>query len=221
MEASSVRPLDGTRLARDSLALRNVSTMTLRPIAFLLVLAACLAPALGRAGLAQIGAVARMSRLREEVRLARGPFAYAALRKVWSEWDRSDPTEIEEVLASIATDRAEPAPVRTYAGLLQAYARRRRGLGRRAIAHREAGLRRCVDARRALRQRGQGRPCHGVRPGARAHHTPERRARLRRQEPSARALAPAAGGVAVCMGRLRRVREARGERLRLRDDVRP
>ncbi|HLK38641.1 MAG TPA: DUF3857 domain-containing protein [Polyangiaceae bacterium] len=101
--------------------------MTLRPIAFLLVLAACLAPALGRAGPAQIGAVARMSRLREEVRLARGPFAYAALRKVWSEWDRSDPTEIEEVLASIATDRAEPAPVRTYAGLLQAYARRRRG----------------------------------------------------------------------------------------------
>jgi hypothetical protein len=53
--------------------------------------------------------------------------AYVALRKVWAEWDRGDPAEVEEVLHEVAVDAGEPAPIRTYAALLEAYARRRRG----------------------------------------------------------------------------------------------
>jgi tetratricopeptide (TPR) repeat protein len=69
----------------------------------------------------------RLARLHDDVARAHGPLAYAALRKVWSEWDRGDPASVEEVLREVATDAAEPPPVRAYAGLLEAYARRRRG----------------------------------------------------------------------------------------------
>jgi tetratricopeptide (TPR) repeat protein len=68
-----------------------------------------------------------LARLRSDVATAHGPAAYVALRKVWSEWDRGDPTEVEEVLHEVATDGGTPAPVRAYAALLEAYARRRRG----------------------------------------------------------------------------------------------
>ena len=49
------------------------------------------------------------------------------LRKLWAEWDRGDPAQVEEELHAVASDAAEPAPVRVYAALLEAYARRRRG----------------------------------------------------------------------------------------------
>jgi hypothetical protein len=68
-----------------------------------------------------------LARLRGDVREARGPAAYVALRRVWSEWDRGDPIEVEEVLHEAALDPGTPAPVRVYAALLEAYARRRRG----------------------------------------------------------------------------------------------
>ena len=61
------------------------------------------------------------------MRSARGPFAYVALRKLWGEWDRSDPDEIEEILREVAGDPGVVAPIRSYASLLEAYARRRRG----------------------------------------------------------------------------------------------
>ena len=38
-----------------------------------------------------------------------------------------DPAEVEEVLHEVSVDAAEPAPIRAYAALLEAYARRRRG----------------------------------------------------------------------------------------------
>jgi tetratricopeptide (TPR) repeat protein len=69
----------------------------------------------------------RLSELRVQVAAARGPLAYLALRKIWAEWDRGDPGEVEETLHDVAADAAVPAPVRTYAALLEAYARRRRG----------------------------------------------------------------------------------------------
>jgi tetratricopeptide (TPR) repeat protein len=69
----------------------------------------------------------RLGRLHAEVNAAHGPQAYVALRKVWAEWDRGDPADVEEVLHAVAKDTAEPAPARAYAGLLEAYARRRRG----------------------------------------------------------------------------------------------
>ncbi len=65
--------------------------------------------------------------LHRGVTLARGPAKYVALRDVWSAWDESDPDEIQEVLHEVASDAAEAAPIRAYAGLLEAYARRRRG----------------------------------------------------------------------------------------------
>ena len=58
---------------------------------------------------------------------ASGPFAYAALRKVWREWDQGDPAEVEEILREAAADTKVAPPVRAYAALLEAYARRRRG----------------------------------------------------------------------------------------------
>jgi cellulose synthase operon protein C len=71
--------------------------------------------------------VARVARLRGEVEAARGPLAYVALRRVWSEWDRGDPAVVEEALSELAASEREPAPLRAYASLLTAYARRRRG----------------------------------------------------------------------------------------------
>lgn len=68
-----------------------------------------------------------LAKLRADVAAASGPLAYVALRRVWAEWDRGDPAEVEEVLHEVSVDAAEPAPVRTYAALLEAYARRRRG----------------------------------------------------------------------------------------------
>ncbi len=71
--------------------------------------------------------VGDLARLRAQVAAARGPLAYGALRKVWSEWDRSDPSVIEEALRQVGSDVTEPPPLRVYANLLEAYARRRRG----------------------------------------------------------------------------------------------
>jgi tetratricopeptide (TPR) repeat protein len=58
---------------------------------------------------------------------ARGPEAYAALRAVWDTWDRADPDQVEEVLSAAARDARLSQPARSYAGLLGAYARLRRG----------------------------------------------------------------------------------------------
>jgi cellulose synthase operon protein C len=69
----------------------------------------------------------RLAKLHADVAAAHGPQVYVALRRVWSEWDRGDPTDVEELLHAVAEDTAEPAPARAYAGLLEAYARRRRG----------------------------------------------------------------------------------------------
>jgi tetratricopeptide (TPR) repeat protein len=69
----------------------------------------------------------RLAKLRAEVAAARGPEAYVALRKVWGEWDRGDPSEVEEVLHEVSADAGAAVPVREYASLLEAYARRRRG----------------------------------------------------------------------------------------------
>jgi len=60
-------------------------------------------------------------------RAAKGPEAYAALRELWRTWDRADPTQVEEAIVSIAESPETSAPARVYAGLLAAYARRRRG----------------------------------------------------------------------------------------------
>ena len=69
----------------------------------------------------------RLATLQADVVSARGPLAYMALRNVWSQWEGADPAAVEEILRQVSTDGSEPAAVRIYAALLQAYARRRRG----------------------------------------------------------------------------------------------
>jgi len=63
----------------------------------------------------------------ERLAQARGPEAYAALRAVWDTWDRADPDQVEEVLSGAAHDARLSRPAQSYASLLGAYARLRRG----------------------------------------------------------------------------------------------
>ncbi|HEV8244310.1 MAG TPA: DUF3857 domain-containing protein, partial [Polyangiaceae bacterium] len=62
-----------------------------------------------------------------ELERARGPEAYAALRRIWATWDRADPTQVEEVLGRAERDAKLTPAARVYAGVLGAYARLRRG----------------------------------------------------------------------------------------------
>ncbi|GAC1530154.1 MAG: hypothetical protein NVS3B10_26370 [Polyangiales bacterium] len=55
------------------------------------------------------------------------PLGYVPLRQLWAEWDQGDPTEVEEALRALSVDIRVTPPLRAYAGLLEAYARRRRG----------------------------------------------------------------------------------------------
>ncbi len=74
-----------------------------------------------------VGLLPRLAQLRTEVTKARGPHAYVALRNIWAQWDRGDPGDVEEILHEVAVDPSQSSALRAYAGLLEAYARRRRG----------------------------------------------------------------------------------------------
>ncbi len=67
----------------------------------------------------------RLARLTAEAERAPDAQSYAAMRRVWLQWDRGDPAEVEASLDAIA--HARRGATRVYAELLQAYARRRRG----------------------------------------------------------------------------------------------
>ncbi|MCU0693522.1 MAG: hypothetical protein MUF54_19200, partial [Polyangiaceae bacterium] len=60
-------------------------------------------------------------------RTARGAATYAALRELWGLWDQTDPIHVEQAIRAVAQTTTLDAPGRAYAGLLGAYARRRRG----------------------------------------------------------------------------------------------
>jgi cellulose synthase operon protein C len=68
-----------------------------------------------------------LERARASLKAARGPEAYAALRELWTTWDRADPAHVESALAEAAADPRQPPPARAYAMLLRAYARLRLG----------------------------------------------------------------------------------------------
>lgn len=89
------------------------------------VLAVVLAPAGAYADVGQ--RLPRLTRLSEEVVRGGMPLGYVPLRQLWAEWDQGDPAEVEEALRALATEARLPPPLRAYAGLLEAYARRRRG----------------------------------------------------------------------------------------------
>jgi cellulose synthase operon protein C len=65
--------------------------------------------------------------LRDEAVQASAPRAYVSLRRIWREWDQGDPAEVEEALAEVSATLGVAPPVKVYAQLLEAYARRRRG----------------------------------------------------------------------------------------------
>src|SRR5688572_28543338 len=76
------------------LALARASLSTLAPAVLALTAATVTTDA--RADVS--GRFARLSRFHAEVSAAKGPLAYAALRRIWQEWDQGDPGEVEEVL---------------------------------------------------------------------------------------------------------------------------
>lgn len=71
--------------------------------------------------------IERVKTLRDNVTKARGAEAYTALRLLWQEWDKSDPILIQEALLGLSESPGLAPALRTYAGLLTAYAQRRRG----------------------------------------------------------------------------------------------
>ncbi|MGK4001986.1 DUF3857 domain-containing protein [Sorangium sp. So ce1036] len=106
-------------------AMRKRFSCVLSAVAAALV---CTTSSSGPGARAELGAVhPEVLSAHAAVRAARGPEVYGALRELWRTWDRADPTQVEEAIASIAESRATSAPARVYAELLSAYARRRRG----------------------------------------------------------------------------------------------
>ena len=90
--------------------------------------AAAFALAFARPATAEVGdRLGVLRELRTQALAARGPATYAAVRRLWLQWDQGDPADVEEALAEVATSPAASAPERVYAQLLQAYAKRRRG----------------------------------------------------------------------------------------------
>ncbi len=88
---------------------------------------ACAVTGPGRAA-AEVGErLGRLHELRAEALLAHGPASYAAIRRIWLQWDQGDPADVEEALAELAASPSLTPPLRVYAQLLGAYARRRRG----------------------------------------------------------------------------------------------
>lgn len=63
----------------------------------------------------------------ERARTERGVGAQVALRELWRRWDQVDPVTIEEAFSLVERDTAVAPAIRAYAGMLGAYARRRRG----------------------------------------------------------------------------------------------
>jgi tetratricopeptide (TPR) repeat protein/transglutaminase-like putative cysteine protease len=92
-----------------------------------LVVTALLAPEGPEAHAETAAPFAKLEQLRLDVARASGPAAYVALRRLWREWDQGDPALVEEAIAEVSSDPHLSPPVRAYAQLLQAYARRRRG----------------------------------------------------------------------------------------------
>jgi tetratricopeptide (TPR) repeat protein/transglutaminase-like putative cysteine protease len=73
------------------------------------------------------GASSTVARAMEELRQAPGAEKYGALRALWRQWDQTDPAVIEEAITQVAQDKSLAPPVRSYASIIAAYARRRRG----------------------------------------------------------------------------------------------
>jgi cellulose synthase operon protein C len=72
-------------------------------------------------------AVSKLPKLVNEAKRAQGADVYEALRLIWQTWDQEDPAQVERALEDLETGTSLAPSARAYAGLLHAYARRRRG----------------------------------------------------------------------------------------------
>jgi tetratricopeptide (TPR) repeat protein len=63
----------------------------------------------------------------ERLKTATYPSQIGALRRIWSQWDRVDPTRIEQLLEQARVSPKLEPQAQVYAGLLAAFARTRRG----------------------------------------------------------------------------------------------
>lgn len=97
----------------------------LRAFVFGLFALLAVAPGIASADVGQ--RLPRLARLSDEVARGGMPLGYVPLRQIWADWDQGDPQEVEASLHAIAGDPRVAAPLRVYSGLLEAYARRRRG----------------------------------------------------------------------------------------------
>ncbi len=73
------------------------------------------------------GPIPRVRELYDEAVAKRSPYAELALRRIWQEWDQGDPSAVEDALAAAREDARLAPSTRVYAGVLHAFARRRRG----------------------------------------------------------------------------------------------
>ena len=71
------------------------------------------------------GPEATLRRGVDDFRRANGVEKYAALRALWKLWDQVDPGLVEEAIGDVERDKAESAPVRTYAAAISPAAWRR------------------------------------------------------------------------------------------------
>jgi len=73
------------------------------------------------------GSEGALQRAALDLHRADGVEKYAALRSIWKLWDQADSDAVEESIGDAERDKALTAPVRAYASIIAAYARRRRG----------------------------------------------------------------------------------------------
>lgn len=121
MVARPPGPLDETGLGAEKARVTSHRTILRVALALLLV-------AVSQLSFADVGQrLPLLAALRAEALRSKGALAYVPLRRIWQEWDRGDPAEVETTLESLASDASLAPAHRAYAGLLEAYARRRRG----------------------------------------------------------------------------------------------
>jgi tetratricopeptide (TPR) repeat protein len=118
--------LDRPRQAGKSLSVAGNTGRLGRSLASVLVLGVLATARTGEAQGPQ-PVDARVAQALDRARSDRGIGAYVALRELWRRWDQVDPAQVEEALGRVEQDTQVAPPVRAYAGMLGAYARRRRG----------------------------------------------------------------------------------------------
>lgn len=107
-----------------------MSSSLRRSLSLLATCAAACAILPAAPGVASAGVESHLSRLakhRADIDTLPVAERYAALRRLWLEWDQEDPAQVEEILRAVAESPTQPPPIQVYARLLGAYGRRRRG----------------------------------------------------------------------------------------------